>query len=82
MNSNEYSEIENDIKIANTYIMKKNSKIGSGAFGEIYKGKNLNTGEEVAIKFESSKSKTPQLNYESKILKLLQGGGKFNEFIY
>ena len=39
-----------------------------------YKGYNIKTNEEVAIKMESQKNKTPQLNYESKILKVLQGG--------
>jgi serine/threonine protein kinase len=49
-------------------------KIGSGSFGEIYAGKNVHTGEEVAIKLEPLKSKHPQLLYESKIYRVLQGG--------
>ncbi|XP_028547448.1 LOW QUALITY PROTEIN: casein kinase 1 [Dendrobium catenatum] len=49
-------------------------KIGSGSFGEIYRGVNIQTGEEVAIKLESVKSKHPQLQYESKLYMLLQGG--------
>ncbi len=70
-------EIENEIKISDTFIFKRKNKLGSGSFGEIYKGMNIKTGEDVAVKFESNKCKTPQLNYESKILKLLQGGGNF-----
>eukprot|EP01041_Mallomonas_annulata_P000896 gene896-1734_t len=49
-------------------------KIGSGSFGEIYGGTNVHTGEEVAIKLEPLKSKHPQLLYESKIYRVLQGG--------
>ncbi|KAL2507822.1 casein kinase I-like 6 [Forsythia ovata] len=49
-------------------------KIGSGSFGELYLGVNIQNGEEVAIKLESVKTKHPQLHYESKIYMLLQGG--------
>lgn len=49
-------------------------KIGSGSFGEIYAGTNVHTAEEVAIKLEPIKSKHPQLMYESKIYRVLQGG--------
>jgi casein kinase 1 epsilon len=53
---------------------KLGRKIGSGSFGELYLGVNVQTGEEVAIKLESVKTKHPQLHYESKIYTLLQGG--------
>ncbi|OAY53169.1 casein kinase 1-like protein 2 [Manihot esculenta] len=49
-------------------------KIGSGSFGEIYLGTNIQTNEEVAIKLETAKTKHPQLLYESKLYKILQGG--------
>ncbi|CAI9766137.1 unnamed protein product [Fraxinus pennsylvanica] len=49
-------------------------KIGSGSFGEIYKGTNIQTSEEVAIKLENIKTKHPQLHYESRSYKTLQGG--------
>merc|ERR1712100_310777 len=49
-------------------------KIGSGSFGDIFLGTNISTSEEVAIKLESVKSKHPQPLYESKVLKILQGG--------
>ncbi|CAN1837048.1 Casein kinase 1-like protein 2 [Linum perenne] len=49
-------------------------KIGSGSFGEIYLGTNVQTNEEVGIKLENVKTKHPQLLYESKLYKLLQGG--------
>ncbi|KAI3678795.1 hypothetical protein L6452_38098 [Arctium lappa] len=53
---------------------KLGRKIGSGSFGELYLGVNIQSGEEVAIKLESVKTKHPQLHYESKIYVLLQGG--------
>jgi len=48
--------------------------IGSGSFGDIYHGTNVQTGEEVAIKMESVRSRHPQLLYESKLYKILAGG--------
>ncbi|CAA2967865.1 casein kinase I-like [Olea europaea subsp. europaea] len=53
---------------------KLGRKIGSGSFGELFLGVNIQNGEEVAIKLESVKTKHPQLHYESKIYMLLQGG--------
>ncbi|PPD99823.1 hypothetical protein GOBAR_DD03147 [Gossypium barbadense] len=53
---------------------KLGRKIGSGSFGELYLGVNVQTGEEVAVKLESVKTKHPQLHYESKLYMLLQGG--------
>ncbi|THU61970.1 hypothetical protein C4D60_Mb01t00220 [Musa balbisiana] len=49
-------------------------KIGSGSFGEIYLGTNIQTNEEVAIKLENVKTKHPRLLYESKLYRILQGG--------
>merc|ERR1712038_439872 len=49
-------------------------KIGSGSFGDIYLGINITNGEEVAVKLESIKARHPQLLYESKLYKILQGG--------
>ncbi|KAI3668008.1 hypothetical protein L6452_43079 [Arctium lappa] len=53
---------------------KLGRKIGSGSFGELYLGVNIQSGEEVAVKLESVKTRHPQLHYESKIYRLLQGG--------
>ncbi|URD91509.1 casein kinase [Musa troglodytarum] len=53
---------------------KLGKKIGCGSFGELYLGVNIQSGEEVAVKLESVKSKHPQLHYESKLYMLLQGG--------
>lgn len=49
-------------------------KIGSGSFGDIYLSINVTNGEEVAVKLESQKCRHPQLLYESKLYKILQGG--------
>ncbi|CAA6666131.1 unnamed protein product [Spirodela intermedia] len=49
-------------------------KIGGGSFGEIYLGTNIQTNEDVAIKLENAKTKHPQLLYEWKLYRILQGG--------
>ncbi|XP_074273469.1 casein kinase 1-like protein 1 [Silene latifolia] len=59
-------------RIGNKYRLGR--KIGSGSFGEIYLGTNIQTNEEIAIKLESVKTKHPQLLYESKLYRILQGG--------
>jgi casein kinase 1 len=59
-------------RVGNKYRLGR--KIGSGSFGEIYLGVNVQTNEEVAIKLESIKTKHPQLLYESKLYRILQGG--------
>eukprot|EP00800_Vazella_pourtalesii_P001046 TRINITY_DN10886_c0_g1_i1.p1 TRINITY_DN10886_c0_g1~~TRINITY_DN10886_c0_g1_i1.p1 ORF type:complete len:466 (-),score=89.60 TRINITY_DN10886_c0_g1_i1:248-1645(-) len=46
-------------------------KIGSGNFGELRLGKNLQTGEHVAIKLERMQVRAPQLHLEYKFYKLL-----------
>lgn len=45
---------------------KFGKKIGSGNFGEIRVGRNISTGEEVAVKLEPLKTKLPQLILEYK----------------
>lgn len=49
-------------------------KLGGGSFGEIYLGTHIQTGEEVGVKLEPVKARHPQLLYESKLYKILQGG--------
>jgi len=71
-----YFDQENGVKLSDTYAVNYQHIIGSGAFGTIYLGYDYKNGKEVAIKMESQKTKNPQLIYESKILKLLQGGSK------
>ncbi|CAA0842109.1 casein kinase 1-like protein 2 [Striga hermonthica] len=59
-------------RVGNKYRLGR--KLGSGSFGEIYLGTNIQTNEEVAIKLENVKTKHPQLLYESKLYRILQGG--------
>ncbi|OEL34981.1 Casein kinase I isoform delta-like [Dichanthelium oligosanthes] len=59
-------------RVANKFRLGR--KLGSGSFGEIYLGTHVQTNEEVAIKLESVKTKHPQLLYESKLYRILQGG--------
>ena len=61
-----------EVRVGNKY--KLGRKIGSGSFGDIYLGVNIQTGEEVGIKMESLRTKHPQLSYESKLYRILQGG--------
>lgn len=48
--------------------------IASGAFGDLYQGKDRLTGKDVAIKLESSIARHPQLHYESKLYRIFAGG--------
>ncbi|GKV11951.1 hypothetical protein SLEP1_g23163 [Rubroshorea leprosula] len=64
--------MEMEARVGNKFRLGR--KIGSGSFGEIYLGTNIQTNEEVAIKLENVKTKHPQLLYESKLYRILQGG--------
>jgi casein kinase 1 len=61
-----------DIHVGGKYRLGR--KIGSGSFGELYLGTNVQTGEEFAIKLEGVRTRHPQLLYESKVYRILQGG--------
>merc|ERR1712216_737070 len=49
------------------------AKIASGAYGDVYRGSDLETGKEVAIKLESVKVSEPKLLHEMKLYKILAG---------
>jgi len=57
-------------------------KIGSGSFGEIYLGKDIQTGKEVAVKFESIQVRRPQVIEEAKLLREFKGVPGFPNFIW
>ncbi|XP_039760582.1 casein kinase I isoform X1 [Pararge aegeria] len=61
-----------EINVADKYRIIR--RIGGGSFGDIYLGINICNGEEVAVKIESIKARHPQLLYESRVYKMLQGG--------
>ena len=61
-----------DFVVGLKYRVKR--KIGCGSFGDIFLGINITNGEEVAIKMESSKARHPQLMYEYKVYRILNGG--------
>ena len=61
-----------ELRVGGKYRLGR--KIGSGSFGDIYIGTEVWTNNEVAIKLESIKSEHPQLLYESKLYKILEGG--------
>lgn len=45
----------------------------------LFPGTDISVGEEVAIKLECVKTKHPQLHIESKIYKMMQGGGDVSD---
>jgi casein kinase 1 len=61
-----------DLKVGGKYRLGR--KIGHGSFGDIYLGINIQTNEEVAVKLEKVRCSHPQLLYESRVLRILQGG--------
>lgn len=62
-----------ELRVAKKYALGR--KLGNGAFGDIYLGVNIATGEEVAIKLEPARARHQQLIYESKVYRLLGGEG-------
>jgi casein kinase 1 len=61
-----------EVRLGGKYRLGR--RIGQGSFGEIHAGVNVQTGEEVAIKLESTRSRNPQLQQESRLYRVLQGG--------
>ncbi len=67
----EKTEVE-ELKIGSDFKINLNKKLGSGSFWDIFRGYNIKTNEEVAVKVESNNIKTPQLAYKGKVMKMLQ----------
>jgi len=57
-------------------------KLGGGCFGDVYRGTNTETKEEVAIKAEPVDAELPQLNHEAKILEDLRNQQGFAEVFF
>jgi len=69
-----------EIRISNKYALSR--RIGSGSFGEIFLGRDLQSSAEVSIKLESLNSKHAQLLHESRIYQILQNGPGIPEFCW
>ena len=66
---------EDEVIIGTNYILQLKNKLGSGSFGDIYKGKNTKLHLDIAIKCEIVNNNSHQrLKYEAGVLKYLQGG--------
>ena len=61
--------ISKDLLLNDRYLLKTKNRLGIGSFGQIYKGIDTKTKNEIAIKIESKNSEAPQLNHEYKVLK-------------
>jgi len=65
------------MKVAERIVCQRfriEKKIGSGSFGQMYSGEDLENKRKVALKVESTHIKVPQLAYEAKIYSYLDGG--------
>ena len=63
---------ESGTRILDKYVLRE--CIGSGAFGEVWNADSVSTGEPVAVKMERIRGNpAPTLQYESRVLQLLQG---------
>ena len=59
-------------RILDKYVLRE--RIGSGAYGEVWSADSASTGEPVAVKMEHIHGNpAPTLQYESRVLQLLQG---------
>ena len=65
-----------DLRVCNgKYKLLK--KCASGSFGQIFYAKNVNSGEEVAVKLEHLHAKLPTLKYETSIYHHLRHEDEF-----
>jgi serine/threonine protein kinase len=63
---------ESGTRILDKYVLRE--RVGSGAFGEVWNADSVSTGEPVAVKMERVHGNpAPTLQYESRVLQLLQG---------
>ncbi|ELP87465.1 casein kinase, putative [Entamoeba invadens IP1] len=60
--------------ISNKYRLDQ--KLGSGSFGDVYRGVDISNNQTVAVKLEVETCKHPQLEFEYELYKLLTSGEK------
>ena len=63
--------------IANRFQIDTKASIGRGSFGWIYRATDLTNSKTIAVKFERKRSTCCHLEYENKILTVLQGADGF-----
>ena len=63
------------------FDMKITNEIGKGAFGYVYCGKNVKTGEEYAIKIDKKVSKHSQIEQEKKIYQKLESKSNYLNYL-
>ena len=71
---------ENNLVVGSKYRFMK--KIGRGSFGEIYRGIDTTSGQEVAMKCEPIHARNQQLLGERTLYKLLEGGKGFPTILW
>ena len=69
-----------EVRVAGRFKMDR--MIGSGSFGEIYMAHDVQTDQDVAVKFEQEKVKRPQVIEEAKLLQQFMNEKGFPKFIY
>jgi serine/threonine protein kinase len=72
--------MEEEVVIDSRFLIGQ--KIGAGSFGEIYRAKDLKTGEIVAAKLEPKETKHPQLRYEYMVYESIKKGTGFPSVRY
>ena len=70
-------DLENVYDLNDSYTILLDYKLGSGAFGQIYKCLNKKTNKLYAAKIESYDTQNPQLQKESKIINEMKGSFGF-----
>lgn len=82
MQSNEGDKINEKLKdyyeceLTDDIRFTKKEQIGEGAFGSVFPGKNIRTGEYLAVKIEKKFEGHPQISQENKIYKTLESKRK------
>jgi casein kinase 1 len=55
-------------------------RLGGGSFGDIYRGTDLETNREIAVKLENKRNPSMQLMNENNLYRVLQAAAAFLKF--